>query len=82
MEIFKITCGQIVLISDEDVTEITTNNNLNAIDMMEIYRAIVTPRNNVSGYINGPSVAMQGLNSRYKCHTHTSLLLPQRDSCT
>ena len=40
------------------MTESITNNN--TLDLMEIYKATVTPRNNVPGYINGPSVAMQG----------------------
>ena len=57
VEIFKITCGQSILISDEDVAESITNNTLN---LMEIYRAVVTPINNVPRYINGPSVVMQG----------------------
>ena len=43
--------------SNENVTESTVNSTL---DLMEIYRTTVTPRNNVPGYINGPSVAMQG----------------------
>lgn len=57
VEIYKITCGQRVLMREENVTESITDNTL---DLMEIYRAIVTPRNNVPGYINGPSVTMQG----------------------
>ena len=57
VEIFKITCGQSVLMSDENVTESIT---INSLDLMEIYRAVITPRNNVPRYINGPSVVMQG----------------------
>ena len=69
VEIFKTTCGQSILISDEDVTDSITNNTL---DMMEIYKAVVTPRNNVPRYINGPSVATQGVNNFYVTHTCTN----------
>ena len=57
VEIFKTTYGQNVLMSDENVTESISNNSL---DLMKIYTAIVTPRNNVPEYIDGPSVVMQG----------------------
>lgn len=57
VEICKTTCGQRVPMSNENVTESSVNNTL---DLMEIYRTTVTPRNNVPGYINGHSVAMQG----------------------
>ena len=57
VEIFNVTCGQSILIIDENVTESIT---INTLDLMEIYRAIVTPRNNVPGYINGPSSVLQG----------------------
>ena len=60
VEIFKTTCGQSILISDEDVTESIANNSL---DLMETYRAVVIPRNNVPGYIDGPNVLMQGQNN-------------------
>ena len=57
VEILKTTYGQNALMNDENVTESITNNSL---DLMEIYSAIVTPRHNVPGYIDGPSVVVQG----------------------
>ena len=57
--------------SDENVTDSIATNTL---DLMEIYRATVTPRNNVSRYINGSSVAMQGYRIVQNA-IHTALLL-------
>ena len=57
MQIFKTTCGQNVLMSDENVAESVTSNSLS---LMEIYTAVITPRNNVPGYIDGPKEEMKG----------------------
>ena len=60
VQIFKITCGQNVLMSDENVTESITRNYLSLCEFMEIYSAVITPRNNVPGYIDGPTREMKG----------------------
>ena len=60
VQIFKTTCGQSVLVSDENVTESITSNSLSPLELMEIYSAVITPRNNVSGYVNGPRREMKG----------------------
>ena len=57
VQIFKTTCGESVLMSDENVTESITSNYLS---LMEIYTAAITPRNNVPGYIDGPKEEMKG----------------------
>ena len=62
VQIFKIIsgCRQSVLLSDENVTESITSNSLSPLELMEIYSAVITPRNNVSGYINGPRREIKG----------------------
>ena len=60
VQIFKTTCGQYVLLSDENVTESITSNSLSPLELMEIYSAIIIPRNNVPRYVNGPSREMKG----------------------
>ena len=57
MEIFKITCGQSILVNDENVTETIANSTL---ELMEIYMASITPRNNVPGYVDGPMGERRG----------------------
>ena len=57
VQIFKTTCGQRVLVSDKNVTESITSNSLS---LMEIYMAVITPRNNVPGYIDGPKEERKG----------------------
>ena len=63
VQIFKTTCDQNILLSDENVTESITSNSLSPLELMEIYLAIITPRNNVSVYINGPRKAIKGWNN-------------------
>ena len=60
VQIFKIVsgCGQSVLMSDENVTESITS--LSSAEHMEIYTAVITPRNNVPGYIDGPKEERKG----------------------
>ena len=60
VQIFKTTCGQSILMSDENVTESITSNFLSLREFMEIYSAVITPRNNVPGYIDGPTREMKG----------------------
>ena len=62
VQIFKIIsgCRKSVLVSDENVTESITSNSLSPLELMEIYSAVITPRNNVSGYVNGPRREMKG----------------------
>ena len=50
---FKTTCGQSVLLSDENVIESIASNSFSSLELMEIYSAIITPRNNVPKYVNG-----------------------------
>ena len=54
VQIFKTICGQSILMSDDNVTESITSNSLSPLELMEIYSAIITPRNNVPGYVDGP----------------------------
>ena len=60
VQIFKIIsgCGQSILMSDENVTENITS--LSPLELMEIYTAIITPRNNVPGYVDGPKEERKG----------------------
>ena len=60
VQIFKTTCGRSVLMSDENVTESITSNYLSPLELMEIYSAVITPRNNVPGYVNGPTREVKG----------------------
>jgi hypothetical protein len=48
--------------SDENVTESITSNSLiiSPLELMEIYTAVITPRNNVPGYVDGPKREMNG----------------------
>ena len=57
VDLFRITCGEDVSMSHENVTG---NNTSNTLDLMQIYKAIITPRNNVDGARNGTSVVMRG----------------------
>ena len=59
VQIFKIVsgCGQSVLVSDENVTESIT---LSPLELMEIYMAVITPRNNVPGYVDEPKGKRKG----------------------
>ena len=57
VELYKITCGEDIFMSREDVFVNSTNNT---VDPMEIYKVIITARNNVEGARNGTSVKMRG----------------------
>ena len=46
VDLFKITCGQDVSMNHEILAGNSTSNTL---DLMQIYKAIITPRNNVEG---------------------------------
>ena len=46
VELYKITCGEDIFMSREDVFVNSTNNT---VDPMEIYKVIITARNNVEG---------------------------------
>ena len=58
VELYKITCGEDIFMSHEDVFVNSTNNT---VDPMEIYKVIITARNNVEGARNGTSVAIRGI---------------------
>ena len=57
VELYKITCGEDIFMSHEDVFVNSTNNT---VDPMEIYKVIITARNNVEGARNGTSMEMKG----------------------
>ena len=57
VELYKITCDEDIFMSREDVFVNSTNNT---VDPMEIYKVIITARNNVEGAKNGTSVEMRG----------------------
>ena len=46
VELYKITCGEDIFMSREDVFVNSTNNT---VDPMQIYKVIITARNNVEG---------------------------------
>lgn len=59
VEFFKITCGQNVHISRRVVAgNSATEENL---DPMQVYKAVITARNNVMEARNGPSVEIEGI---------------------
>ena len=67
VELYKITCGEDIFMSHEDVFVNSTNNT---VDPMEIYKAIITARNNVESARNGNSVEMRG----EWCHIHSTCI--------
>ena len=58
VELYKITCGEDIFMSREDVFVNSTNNT---VDLMEIYKVIITARNNVERARNGTSVEIRGI---------------------
>ena len=58
VELYKITCGEDIFMSHEDVFVNSTNNT---VDPMEIYKVIITARNNVMRGRNGTRVAIRGI---------------------
>ena len=62
VELYKITCGEDIFMSHEDVF---VNSTSNTVDPMEIYNVIITARNNVERARNGTSVEIKG-----ECVTH------------
>ena len=57
VELYKITCGEDIFMSREDVFVNSTNNT---VDPMEIYKVIITARNNVEGARNGTKSETSG----------------------
>ena len=57
VELYKITCGEDIIMSHEDVFVNSTNNT---VDPMEIYKVIITARNNVEGARNGTKTETSG----------------------
>ena len=57
VELYKITCGEDIFMSHEDVFVNSTNNT---VDPMEIYKVIITARNNVEGARNGTRTEISG----------------------
>ena len=58
VELYKITCGEDIFMSREDVFVNSTNNT---VDPMEIYKVNITARNNVEGARNESSVEIRGI---------------------
>ena len=58
VELYKITCSEDIFMSHEDVFVISTNNT---VDPMEIYKVIITARNNVEGARNGNRTETSGI---------------------
>ena len=63
VELFRITCGQNVLISHSVMAG--SNAVLENLDLMQIYKAVVAARNNVPEARNGPSMEMEGIANTY-----------------
>ena len=59
VELFKITCGQNVLISHKVVAE--SSATVESLDLMQIYKAVIAARNNVTAARNGPTVEIGGI---------------------
>ena len=59
VELYQITCGQNILINRTEVAG--RNVTEEGLDLMQIYKAVIAARNNVSGARNGPSVEMKGI---------------------
>ena len=57
VELYKITCGEDIFMSHEDVFVNSTNNT---VDSMEIYKVIITAMNNVEGARNGTRTETSG----------------------
>ncbi len=53
------------------MTESIINNSLSPLELMEIYMAVITPRNNVPGYVDGPRREMKGWNNDCRARTVT-----------
>ena len=75
VELYKITCGEDIFMSHEDVFVNSTNNT---VDLLEIYKVIITARNNVEGAKNGTSVEMRG----EWCHMQYSITCIRYLRCT
>ena len=58
VELFEITCGLNVFISHKVVSR--NNATEQNLDLMQIYKAVISARNNVIEADNGPSVVMEG----------------------
>ena len=59
VELYQITCGQNILINRTEVAG--SNVTEEGIDLMQIYKAVIAARNNVSDARNGPSAEMKGI---------------------
>ena len=59
VELFKITCDKYVSMSHKVVAENSATEE--GLDLMQIYKAVIAARNNVTGARNGPSVEMIGI---------------------
>ena len=58
VELVRITCGQNVSISQTSVVE--TSATVENLDLMQIYKAVISARNNVREARNGPSMEISG----------------------
>ena len=63
VQLFRITCGQNTLINQT----VAPRNNATEenLDLMQIYKAVIAARNNVTGARNGPSIEMTGITAYY-----------------
>ena len=59
VELFKITRDQNVPMNQAVVARSSTT--MENLDLMQVYKAVIVARNNVTGAINGPSVEMEGI---------------------
>ena len=57
VEVYKIACGQELFLSHEVVS---LSHSSNTVDPNQIYKVVITPRNNVDGARNGTSVKIEG----------------------
>ena len=59
VELYQITCGQSILISHETVAEYSISYT---VDLMQIYKAVLSPKNNVVNARNGTNAVIRGMN--------------------
>ena len=64
VELFKIICDQNISISHTVVTE--SNATIENLDFMQIYKVVITARNNVREARNGPRVEIRGISMQLK----------------
>ena len=73
-ELFKITCGQNTSMNHMVVAG--NNATMESLDLTQIYKAVITARNNVAAAVDGPSVEIRGKQQKYNfMHRVTTIII-------